>query len=274
LVTNCPGGLAGCTANNCLIVNNFASYGGGADGCTLNNCTLVGNAADNIGGGAYHSTLNNCISYYNWGLSGSNYDGTCTLNNCCTWPQPPSGAGNFTNDPAFMNLAAGDFRLQTNSPCINAGNNGLVIGGADFAGNPRISGGTVDVGAYEFQNPASSISYAWLQQYGLPIDGSADYADTDHDGMNNYQEWRAGTDPTNPLSVLKLLTPSATDASVTLTWQSVPTRNYYVLRSTNLGAAGSFSLLATNIPGLSGTTSFTDPSAPVPGPAFYRVGVQ
>jgi hypothetical protein len=46
------------------------------------------------------------------------------------------------------------------------------------------------------------------------------------------------------------------------------------LRSTNLGVPNSFSLLATNIPGLSGTTSFTDPNAPSAGQVYYRVGVQ
>jgi len=48
----------------------------------------------------------------------------------------PAGcrAGNFTNDPAFVNLAAGDLRLQTNSPCINAGWNAAGAGPVDLDG--------------------------------------------------------------------------------------------------------------------------------------------
>src|SRR5207302_5726234 len=100
-------------------------------------------------------------------------------------------------------------------------------------------------GAYEFQNPGSIIAYAWLQQYGLPVDGSADLADADGDGLNNWQEWLAGTDPTNAASVFKLSTPTLTGSNVTLTWSSGTNRTYSVLRATGLGAATPFLPLGT-----------------------------
>ena len=53
-----------------------------------------------------------------------------------------------------MNQAGGNLHLQTNSPCINGGNNSYVIGTTDLDGNPRIASGIVDIGAYEFQGPA------------------------------------------------------------------------------------------------------------------------
>jgi hypothetical protein len=106
-----------------------------------------------------------------------------------------------------VNEAAGDLRSQSDSPCINVGDNAYSPASPDLDSNPRIVGGTVDVGAYEFQSPQSLLSCAWLQQYGLPTDGSADDTDPDDDHLNNYQEWRAGTNPTSALSVLRLRPP-------------------------------------------------------------------
>lgn len=260
--------------DNSLLISNWSSFtGGGADSSNLTNCTLVGNSATNSGAGAYYGTLFNCILFYNASPSSSNfYAGS--LNYCCTTPPPPTGTGNITNEPLFLDLLGGNLRLQSNSPCINGGYNSSAPVGVDLDGNPRIAGGTVDIGAYEFQSPSSLISYAWLQQFGFPTDGSADFADSDGDGMNNWQEWVAGTDPTSLLSCLTILNPTGTISNRVLQWKSVAGRSYFVQRATNLAVQPAFQTIATNVLGLSGTTTLTDRQPGSSGSLFYRVGVQ
>ncbi|HTV39793.1 MAG TPA: right-handed parallel beta-helix repeat-containing protein [Candidatus Sulfotelmatobacter sp.] len=279
------GGAIGSALNDCLVCSNGALSGGGASGCVLDNCTLTGNSAGGESGGpfpsggagAYECALTNCISYFNSAPAGyaTNYDTNSILNYCCTTLLPASGIGNITNNPLFVNPAGGNFQLQSNSPCINAGNNAYVDSATDLNGNPRIVGGTVDMGAYEFQTPTSVISYAYLQEYGLPTDGSVDFTDLDGTGFNVYQDWVAGLNPTNPASVLAMLSPLATNnlAGVTVRWKSVSGVQYLLQRSTNLLVQPVFPTIQENIPGQGGTNTYQDSSATNKTPYFYRVGV-
>lgn len=173
-----------------------------------------------------------------------------------------------------MNLAAGDLRLQSNSPCINAGRNDAVNGGTDLHGSPRIANGTVDMGAYEFQSPTSAISYSWLQRYGFADDGSSDFADPDSDQMNNYQEWRCQTDPTNSLSLFRMLAPLVTSTNVVVRWESVPKVNYVVERSLDSGGPLSFTAIGTNIIAEAAVTAHTSTNRPSERASFYRVSVR
>ncbi|HZM02626.1 MAG TPA: choice-of-anchor Q domain-containing protein, partial [Candidatus Saccharimonadales bacterium] len=63
--------------------------------------------------------------------------------------------GNFSLDPDFVNAAAGQFELQPYSPAISAGS-AFDEPGLDLAGNPRIYGPVLDIGAYESQSPVTS----------------------------------------------------------------------------------------------------------------------
>jgi hypothetical protein len=274
------GGVNGSTLYNCLITGNSApgygtvpGYGGGVAESVCYNCTLVGNSAEFEGGGAVESTLYNCIIYYNTAPYGTN-DAISSFTNCCT---PDGGdVGNITNQPIFIDPASGDYRLQTNSPCINAGNNAYVAVSTDLDGRPRIVGGTVDIGAYEFQGPGMGEFIAWLQQYNLPTDGSVDNVDLDGAGFTVYQDWIAGLNPTSALSTLAVLPPVRTinPAGLAVSWQSMNNRTYLVQCSTNLSAVPAFVTIQSNIVGQSGTTTYTDTNAVGNGPFFYRVGVQ
>jgi hypothetical protein len=57
-----------------------------------------------------------------------------------------TGTGNISVAPSFTN----GYHLAIGSPCINAGiNESWMTSAKDLNGNPRIIGGTVDMGCYE-----------------------------------------------------------------------------------------------------------------------------
>jgi PKD repeat protein len=278
------GGASQCDLYDCVLTDNSASdSGGGIHGCTVRNCTLVENVANNFGGGAYDCYLVSSIIYYNSASDFSNVFPNLNPDfgppdHCCTTPMPTNGVWCITNQPAFVNLAS-NYRLQTNSPCINAGNNASVNQSTpDLDGNPRVAGGTVDIGAYEYQNPSSTISYAWLQQYGLAMDGSADHADADGDHLDNWSEWRAGTSPLDATSLLRFsnisVVTNAPDPTplIHLEWQAVPGVAYFLEAASSV--TGPFTNIVNYIPADStkmiweSAINLTEPSK------FYKVGVE
>jgi hypothetical protein len=63
--------------------------------------------------------------------------------------------GNLDDDPLFVGTGDHPFMLQDLSPCVNAGipdTTGMNLPEFDLAGNPRVYGGRIDMGAYENQN--------------------------------------------------------------------------------------------------------------------------
>lgn len=66
-------------------------------------------------------------------------------------PRYVSGNTCFSKDPCFVDPVSGDFRIQSMSPCIDAGDHsGIDPRLTDMAGNPRFQGTARDIGAYEF----------------------------------------------------------------------------------------------------------------------------
>ena len=270
------GAMAGNLINCVFYANQASAGGGGSRSSTLANCTLVQNTSSALfGGGSLEGRLRNCILYLNTAAGRTDNYSLSLLEYCSTAPLPTNGVGNITNEPAFVALAGGDYHLSTDSPCINSGNNSYATSAIDLDGYTRIAAGTVDIGAYECQSPALLDYYTWLQGYGLPTDAGEVYADSDSDGLNNWQEWVANTDPTDPLSVLKMTSANPTNnpAGLVVSWQSAGEQWYFLERSTNL-LAQAFLTIQSNILGEIGTTSYTDTNAVGPGPYFYRVRVQ
>jgi len=96
---------------------------------------------------------------------------------------------NFDADPQFI-LPDTDFSLAWNSPCINSGRSDtlqLIIPIHDIEGNPRISGGEIDMGCYEYQGPIrilENAEYDDLLLYPNPATDHIALKNSSHIDMN------------------------------------------------------------------------------------------
>lgn len=138
---------------NCLVVGNTSSDRAGAgEHCRVFNCTVSGNQAATNAGAFSSGTITNSIVYFNVAPISPN-----TLNSGIGYSCIPgfSGNGNITNDPRFVNSDVMNYRLLSNSPCINKGTNQAWMTGAqDLDRHARIHGSIVDMGAYEYDAAA------------------------------------------------------------------------------------------------------------------------
>ncbi len=158
---------------NNTIVNNSATVSGGALYCTssggggagaiVRNCIFRGNTATTSGAEVflYDESSDPSFSYCDveggsaaFELNGNFYTGTYQ-NNIDTnafFVSPSGGSGN-----GFNGITA-DWSLQALSPCIDMGDLAGTYPSTDIAGNTRVSGGRIDMGAYEFQSGTTGIS--------------------------------------------------------------------------------------------------------------------
>ncbi|MBK1883794.1 hypothetical protein JIN85_15355 [Luteolibacter pohnpeiensis] len=205
------------TIENCLFSGNQAEQGAGIYleeiTATLINCTISGNRALFSGGGVGASTLAgaefyNCIIWNN--SAGGIVDsasatlemdsslGTFSHSLLAQWN--PTGSGNLDGTDAQLDLrfvdpisptstpsTAGDFRLLTGSPALDAGDDAANDSSLDLAGKPRVQNSVIDLGAYE---GPSGVTFATLYPELDPA------ADANGNGISNFGDYALGADPT------------------------------------------------------------------------------
>ena len=134
---------------NCLIAMNGSAYVSNGVYCTdiaystLINCTITGNPyGPSVCCVDFSSSskLMNCI--LSDGLEGA---GSFSTKYCCGW-DIWSGPGNVVGDPQLVDPENGDFRLLSDSPCIDAGNPDSGFNDACFP--PGLGSLRNDIGAY------------------------------------------------------------------------------------------------------------------------------
>jgi hypothetical protein len=249
----------GAALRNGLVYDNATGTNGGglylATGGGAINCTVVSNSAAS-GGGIFVSgsaDVINDIVYFNSAPANANvFKDLASVRNCCTTPDP-GGTGIVTANPLFT--AGGNYHLQTNSPCLDAGT-AASAPDHDLDGNPRpLDGDTVpgaipDIGCYELYSSSG---------------------DSDGDGMTDGNEVLAGTDPLDAASLFHILSISH-GPPVEVTFTIVTNRLYTLVSRTNLTEGAWLTVPGqSNVMGNGGSMSLRDTNAAAA--SFYRVSV-
>jgi predicted outer membrane repeat protein len=191
---------------NCTFSNNSAALSGGAmfdewGNSAIINCTFSGNLASSSGGAIFNddssTTVTSCIL---WGNSYEQIYGSGVTVTYSDVQGGWAGVGNIENDPLFTDPYNGDYHLYEDSPCIDAGDPNYIPGPneTDLDGNPRVVGGRIDMGAYEFNHiPVADAGsdqtvYAWFDGMAkVMLDGTGSY---DDDGQPLTYLWRWNID--------------------------------------------------------------------------------
>ncbi|MEQ2007980.1 MAG: hypothetical protein ABMA26_14380, partial [Limisphaerales bacterium] len=134
----------------------------------------------------------------------------------------------------------------------------------------RVEGGLVTTRTRNTSSWSDAIPDAWrLRHFGaLNNMLSAANADADGDGIPNWAEFRAGTDPTDAGSGLQLRAPGLVSGGPRLRWPTAVGKTYVVEVSTAL-VSPNWVAIATGVVGNGRDIEFQTP--PPAGPRFYRV---
>jgi hypothetical protein len=123
---------------------------------------------------------------------------------------------------------------------------------------------------YITDNDGDRIADLWEAEHGLNSNDVSDAsADIDHDGVSNYAEYRAGTDPVNWNSRFSAKISNSGGSSFELHWPSTANRTYSIWRASSLNAG--FTKLAGGIHATPPENSYAD--TPGTNTSFYKIEV-
>ena len=205
---------------NCIIAGNYASRGGGIYSHNpgepvIGNCTISGNRGSVLAGGLYcfngsNLSISNSIFWANAagygaseilvddsGVSTSLEISYCDIDGIGENVVVDSGcviywgSGIIEADPEFVapggvdqykNYVEGDFHLLEHSPCIDAGDSGIVAQAVqesetDIDGDGRVLGENVDIGADEYVQAIAIEAKVKITPHALNLSSKGKWID-------------------------------------------------------------------------------------------------
>ena len=132
----------------------------------------------------------------------------------------------------------------------------------------RVEQVDLQLSAPEVIDPFNGLPVVWeLTYFGRT--GVDPNADPDGDGMTNFQEYLAGTNPNDATSTLLITGLTVVDGGLQISWLSAVNRQYTVQRADALGHA--FTDLQSGLAATPPTNSWVIPTPAGAGPQFYRL---
>jgi hypothetical protein len=173
---------------------------------------------------------------------------------------PQVGSTNITDDPT-------SFYTFTAPATVTSVSYRAVVRNRAFPSG-RVSPFAVVTTLADSDN--DGIPDVWEAAYGFDSGSYADrLTDMDGDGMANWQEYQAGTDPTNALSNLKINLMSWTNGIVRMQFQAMSNKTYTVQQINSLSGTNWQSLARIVSRRTNHTEILADPNAT--GNRFYRI---
>jgi len=149
----------------------------------------------------------------------------------------------------------------------------LIMSGNGMMDDLVINAGEIP----DFVTPTNHIPYNWLFASGVDTNAgmaSAESADDDHDGMLNWQEYIAGTSPTNANSKFMIISEViSTNGMPQLTWLGHAIAPYRIESATNLTDGSWADQNVSIVQNGTGTNSWSPMIVPANNATFYRVKI-
>ena len=162
--------------------------------------------------------------------------------------------------------------ISTTLPAIVPANYYITATATDAAGNTSEFSAHRQVSTTDSEPDGLPDAYEIATWTNLTSATGA--GDSDGDGMTNAQEFRAGTNPRDPLSLFRLAPPATVGADKTLSLANFAGRTCRIDFTDLLGSPTPWRILADQIPGTGSTITVTDPGAAALPQRFYRAVVE